>query len=469
MTLDLGLRYEYYPLMTRRDRGIETVDLDTLEVLLGGLGGNPKDLGLAVSKTLFAPRLGFIYRLNERSVFRTGYGVTFNPLPFSRPFRGFYPLTLNGNFLARDTFRWARTLGEGIPEVVGPDLRQGRIPLPNEYDMRFPEPDVSRGRIHSWNVAVERRVAWDLTVDAAYVGTRGVGGFADLDINASDTPGGGVASRPYFGRIDPQTGQPFGRRISLLSWGPRVRTEYHSLQVAVNRAFKDGLLLKAAYTFSKAMSMTRNDEDGAAGLHWNGASQLHRNWALAGHDRPHVLQVAFIYELPYRSAAARRRALGLVFGDWQVNGIYSAFSGTPFTITADGAAVNSPGNLQTADQIGTYRELGGKGDAGLFFDPSAFAQPEGVRFGTSGRNAFRGPGQWNLDLSVFRGFPVGGTRRLELRVECFNVTNTPKWRNPLGTAVQDVGGTISVTNPDFGRNFNVTGERQIRVGVRMSM
>jgi hypothetical protein len=460
MTLDLGLRYEYYPLMTRRDRGIETVDLDTLDVLLGGLGRNATDLGLRVSKTLFAPRLGFIWRLNEKTVFRTGYGTTYNPLPFSRALRGYYPLSVTGNFVPLGSFAWATTLAAGIPEVAAPDLSSGRIPLPNVADMRFPENDVSRGHIHSWNLAVERRVAWDVAIDLAYVGAKGVDGFADLNINASDTPGGGVASQPYF--------QRFGRRIPLLSWGPRLDTEYHSLQVALNRPFKNGLLLKGAYTFSKAMNMSDNDEDGVAGLRWNGASQARRNWARAGYDRPHVFQMAVVFAVPYWSASARNRALGAFLGDWQLNGIFSAFSGTPFTITADGAVVDAPGNLQTADQIGPYTELGGKGDAGLFFDTSSFAQPTGVRFGNSGRNAFRGPGQWNLDCSLFRGFSLGGSRRVELRAEFFNLTNTPKWRNPLGTTVQDIGGTIAVNNASFGRNFNVVGERQIRLGLRFS-
>jgi hypothetical protein len=269
-----------------------------------------------------------------------------------------------------------------------------------------------------------------------------------------------VASQPYF--------QRFGRRIPLLSWGRRLQTEYHSLQIALNRPFNNGFLLKGAYTFSKAMNMSQNDEDGATGLRWNGASQQHRNWARAGHDRPHIFQMAFVYELPYKAASAQNATLGAVLGDWQVNGIYSAFSGTPFTIIADAAVVDMPGNLQTADQVGPYVELGAKGSAGLFFDTSSFAQPQGVRLGNTGRSAFRGPGQRNLDFSVFRGFSIGGTWRAEFRAEFFNLTNTPKWRNPLGTTVQDTGGTISVTDINFGRNFNVVGERQVRVGVRFS-
>ena len=94
LTLDLGLRYEYYPLMQRADRGIEQVDLNTLNVRLGGVGGNPEDLGIKVSQTLFAPRLGGIYRVSDSTVLRAGYGITYDPLPFSRPLRGFYPLTI---------------------------------------------------------------------------------------------------------------------------------------------------------------------------------------------------------------------------------------------------------------------------------------------------------------------------------------------------------------------------------------
>jgi hypothetical protein len=460
MTLDIGLRYEYYPLMTRANRGIETVDLNSLEVLLGGLGSNPKDLGIKVSKTLFAPRLGMVYRISDNSVARVGYGRTFNPLPFSRPLRGFYPLTISGTFVPLEQYGWVTTFAQGIPDIVGPDLSSGRIPLPNNYDMRFPENDVSRGHIDSWNLAYERRLPWDISVDTAYVGTRGRDGFADLNINAAATPGGGVASQPLF--------ETFGRRISLLSWGPRTRTDYHALQVSVNRPFKHGLLLKGAYTLSRAKNET--DEDGWAGLNWNTPSELGRNYALAGYDRTHMFQMAFVYELPYKATGDGNRVMRAILGDWQTNWLYSAYSGTPFTITADGGVLNMPGNLQVADKVGDYKQLDGKGSAGVFFDTSAFAQPTGVRFGNTGRNQFRGPGQWNLDLSLVRGFRLGGSRRLDFRSEFFNITNTPKWRSPLGTT-QDpniIGGTISVTNANFGRNFNVSGERQIRLGARLS-
>ena len=141
LTLDLGLRYEYYPLMTRADRGIEKVarhlEHAGARYACDASGAAarrrqlPKDLGIKVSKTLFAPRLGAVYRLNDNTVFRTGYGITYNPLPFSRPLRGFFPLTLARNSTRPNPYGWATTLEQGIPDVVGPGPELGRLPLPN--------------------------------------------------------------------------------------------------------------------------------------------------------------------------------------------------------------------------------------------------------------------------------------------------------------------------------------------------
>jgi len=454
LTLDLGLRYEYYPLMTRADRGIEQVDLSTLNVRLGGVGGNPKDLGIKVSKGLFAPRLGAVYRLNDNTVLRTGYGITYDPLPFSRPLRGFYPLTIAEELNTTNPFQPVTTLDAGVPDIAGPDISSGTIPLPNSYSMRTPANDVSRGRIQSWNVAIERRIKYDISLDVAYVGTHGAGGYADLDINASTTPGCGADCQPFYTK--------FGRSNPLNLWGPRTKSNYHSLQVAINRPFKNGILLKGAYTLSRAKNET--DDDGWAGLDYNAPSQLSRNYALAGYDRTHVFQMAFVYEVPYKTTQSKDVA-HLILGDWQVNGVFSAYSGTPFTIGADGAQLNMPGNHQTADLTGSYKVLDKHGSAGTYFDTSAFSQPQGVVFGNTGRNEFRGPGAWNLDFSLFRGFPVGkADRRFEFRMEVFNLLNHPNWGNP----------DTDVNSSTFGQTFSVgtgardagTGERQIRLGVR---
>jgi hypothetical protein len=349
------------------------------------------------------------------------------------------------------------TLEQGIPDIVAPDVSTGRIPLPNEYLMRSPAADVSRSRIHSWNIAFERRLPYDISIDTAYVGTAKNGGFADINANASNVPGGGAASQPFFSTL--------GRTNDVLLWGPFTKSRYHSLQVAINRPFKGGLLLKGAYTLSRAKNET--DDDGWAGLTWNAPGLRSRNFALAGYDRPQMFQMAFLYELPYKTQGAGTKGARLVLGDWQINGIYSAVSGTPFTITASGADLNMPGgNQQTANLTGSYKVIGKKGDAGFFFDPAPFSQPAGTTLGNAGRNQFRGPGYWNMDFSIFRAFPIGAeSRRAEFRVEFFNLFNHPRWGNP----------DADVNSGTFGRTFGVgdnsrdfgSGERQIRLGVRL--
>src|SRR6185503_7723779 len=82
LTLSLGLRYELFPLQTRAGRGgIEGYDPQTNLVSLGGVGAIPKGLGISTSKTMFAPRVGLAYRLGDRTVIRSGYGITYNPMP----------------------------------------------------------------------------------------------------------------------------------------------------------------------------------------------------------------------------------------------------------------------------------------------------------------------------------------------------------------------------------------------------
>ena len=117
---------------------------------------------------------------------------------------------------------------QGIPLIVGPDTSSGRVPLARAAGVWTPEPgNVDRGYVQTWNVAFERRLAYDMSVDVAYVGARGTGGYAALDINAPLTLGGGANSRPYAS---------MGRIIAINSWGQRLKTQYDSLQVALQQA-----------------------------------------------------------------------------------------------------------------------------------------------------------------------------------------------------------------------------------------
>ena len=90
-----------------------------------------------------------------------------------------------------------------------------------------------------------------------------------------------------------------------------------------------------------------------------------------------------MYQLPWRSESGPAASSRALINDWQINGIFGAFSGSPFTVTADGTTLNTPGNLQTADFVGTVTKIGEIGANGFYYDPAAWAQPDGVRFGTA--------------------------------------------------------------------------------------
>ena len=440
LTLNLGVRYEYYPLMSRKDRGIEVLDLATFDVLLGGVGSVPKNNGIKVSKTLFAPRLGAAYRLNDKTVFRAGYGQTFDPIPWSRPLRGFYPLTIGyansitNNF---DSFQ----LASGIPEIPLPNLSTGRVHLPPNTTMRFPSPNnVDRGRTQQYNVTVERQLPAEVAVSLAYVGMRMNGGYADIDLNYSE-PGGGNAGRQYFAQAG---------TAGILDWASRTKRRYNSMQVALNRPFKGGLLLKGAYTLSKAMDET--DDDGWTGVSWNQPSQQYRNYALAGYDRTHNFQMGFLYDIPLGKGSTN--PVALVVRDWQLNGVASVYSGTPFSVGGDNTALNQRGGFQTIDLVAPVKRVGRPGPNEVYYDPASFAQP-GNKWGNTGRNQFRGPSIYNLDMGLFRGFPIG-RYRAEFRATASNVLNHSRWGNPI----------TGFTNPNFMKIRSVGDPRTIQLGLR---
>lgn len=476
LTLNLGLRWELYPTRTRAaGMGIESYDPTTNEVLIGGRGGIPRDVGVGYSKKLFAPRVGFAYTLGKSTVIRSGYGLTYIPHPWgAQALRGWYPLTIVSTFAGANSYQPIMTdpnyVAAGIPfkplgpdvgilPIPGPDINKGRIPLPPAADMGYPVANqvLRRGYIQSWNFTIQRELPGQVVVSIGYVGSAMVNGFAFLDINASQIPGSGNSGRPLFSR--------FRRTAPTREFNGRTHSNYHSLQVSLDRRVARGLFLKGAYTFSKAIDQA-NYGDWTT-FTWNAAMVFHRNRALAAHDVPHNFQFGFVWELPFGGArtwatSGLPRAL---FGGWQINGVFAAYQGRPYTLSASGASLNMPGNAQTPDQVKTtVAKLGKAGDDGPWFDTTAFARVTDVRFGTVGRNTMRAPGVVNLDLSLFRTFRLAERLRLEFRAESFNVSNTPHFGTP----------TASVDSALFGRIFatqstDVMGRsREFRLGLRMT-
>ena len=476
LTLNLGLRYEYYPLMTRDSVArFDRLDFTTLNVLLGGIGGNPEHLGVTTSKKLFAPRVGLAYQVNDNMVVRSGFGISVDPLPLARPLRGFYPFTVGSNFAGVDSFAPAGsfssitplesgtlTVPVGIPPICCPDISSGSIPLPAQALERSVGPgELKRGYIESWNLIVERKLPGSFLGSVGYVGTQTVHAFGDLDVNSS-LPGTGQAGQPYnTDTLGGTTLPPISqfRTASTLLWQGFLSANYHSLQASLNRQFKNGFMVKGAYTWSKAIDWT--DDDGWAGLSWNDPSILRRNRAQAGYNTPQIFQMSYIYELPFGSGKrfANSGTASKIAGGWQTSGIFSAVSGQPFQLTASGASLNAVDQLQTPDQVGPIKKLGGVGSGNPFYDPSAFVPVTDVRYGTVGRNSLRGPSSINFDFSLFRTFKPWEHLEVQFRADAANLFNTPHFNNPSG----------DITSGDF---LTITGarndERQFRFGLRLA-
>lgn len=458
LTISYGMRWEYFPLLTRADRGIEIYDWGRNQMIICGVANQPRNCGIDESKRLFVPRFGLAYRATNSLVIRAGYGITNDPYTLVRALRGNYPVLLSSDIVSANGFVPATDLTRGIPRIDVPDFSTGVIPVdPRAAIISLMRDNWRRGYIQSWNVTLQKQFGgW--TAEAGYVATRSIGQLGNLDRNAG-YPGGGNASRPLsqrFGRIT--------RTAQITGLGTY---RYDSLQTRLDRRFAAGYQVGAAYTFSKSMGIAGNDNsDGVPRIHLPEFFRLNR--AVSGFDRPHNFQATGIAELPF-GRGKRMASSGFaaaVLGGWQLNTVLSLYSGPPFSVTAPGADLNAPGNDQRADLVNPHvRKLGGAGPGQKFYDPSAFAQVRAPRFGTAGWNLLRGPGTVNVDLGLFRKFRVREGFSAEFRAEAFNATNTPKFGNPNG----DVSaGNFMEINSTRGVGREGVDERVFRLGLRMA-
>jgi hypothetical protein len=427
-------------------------------VYLGGRGGQPDNVGITVSHKLFAPRIGLAYRLGEKTVIRAGYGINFDPIPFSRPLRGWYPLTVNQANIASG-YGWSTTFEQGVPNTQGPDLSSGIVPLPGNVSERSPwGGEIHRGYTQSWNFTIERKLPADIVTSVAYVGSGSTHLLADRDINYG-YPGSGTTGLPYYAL--------YGRTVPTNMWDGYLSSHYHSLQVAVNRSFARGLMLKGAYTYSHTIDYT--DDDGWVSVGWNWPQVFQRNRATAGFDRQQVFTMGWVYELPFGRGKhlAASGVTAAIFGNWQMNGVFSAYSGTPFTVTSPGSSLNAPNNTQTANQVNlTVNKIGNFGPGTYYYDPTAFAAVTAPNtFGTSGRNILRAPGLWNTDLNLSREFPFKERFRIQFRAEAFNLTNTAHFAGPSTSVTSST--FMQITSTISSSSAFAPIERQIRFGLRM--
>ena len=453
LTLDYGMRYELYPAPRRDHWAGERYDPNTDKVYRGGFD---------VGKGQIAPRLGIAYQLNDKTVVRTGGGISVDPNSF-RYLRDAYPATISSQISGATSFQAAGSLRTGLPAVIGPDLNQTVFSLPATVGTTtFPQV-FHRGYIESYNFTIERDAGAGFNVQAAYVGSRAIRQTVLQNINSAG-PDGGNNGRALF--------PSFGRTANVNYFTPFNTASYNGLQLQAIRRVK-GSMVGFSYTLSRAVDYA-DDQD--SGLTWNWVPMLQRNKAVAGFDRTHNFQFFGDYGLPFGKGKhwVQNGFAARLVGGWQVNWILSRYSGTPFSVLTSGTSVNAPGSTQTADQlVANVQILGGHGSGQPYFDVNAFAPVNDKRFGNSGRDILRGPGFFNLDGSVFRDFSVTERFILQFRAEAFGVTNTPQFAQfstssaGASSLTRNADGSIKALN-GFGEITSATGERQFRFALKLS-
>jgi hypothetical protein len=462
LTLTLGVRWELYvPPTARRAGDYSNYDPATNSLIIAGIGSNPANLGMNTRYRYFAPRLGVAYRLDDKTVFRVGYGISYQSWPDNlNSYATNYPLKQNNAFQSLSSFTQATEPG-GAPASMAagfPTPLLATVPangiITNAPQQAYEVVNLKwkAPYIESFNAAVQRALPGGFALDVAYVGNVGVGQAQNYNLNAGLVAGAGAAGQPEFA--------PFGRTASTTIF-KQIGSNYNSLQVKLDHRFNSGLSATSSYTYQKGLGFTTSNQSNVGVT--NFYIDFSRNYSRLANDRTHTFVQSFIYELPF-GKGKKWMTTGIgswVAAGWQLTGVLSLETGTPFTVTASSASLNAPFNTQVANSNGAFHKLKGIGNA-AWFDPSSFSQPTTAALGNTGQNAYVGPGLFNLDGSIFRRFALTERLNLELRAEAFSLTNTPQFGNP----------SSNISNSDFGHidftNGNATGNRTTELAAKVT-
>ena len=411
LTLNLGARWEYWPASYPQfPGGSVNYDPNTNSVLVAGVGNVPMDLGVKNYPRNVYPRIGIAYRFNDKTVIRTGFGMS-----------SFYRYTVNWEYpvrqaqqiVAPNSFVAAGSMATGFPAPLAVSIPSNGI-IPNAPNQNFSitPPDIPVPYVETWNFAVQRSLPANFSLEAAYVGNHALFisnsnvSNGSININAAMVPGKGTASEPLNIR--------FGRTANT-TYPWFQGSHYNALQLKLNRRFSNGFQMNTSYAFGKSIDSSAYNELGYA---------LYRG--LTRYDRRHIFTYSAIWELPFGAGKpfAKSGVAKALLGGWQLNGLWTWESGIPLNFSASSTSLNAPGNTQWPLQVAPVEILGNVGPGTYWFTPSSFKDPPAGTIGNVGRNILHGPHLFAINGSVFRRFNITERIRLEFRAEAYNVTNT---------------------------------------------
>lgn len=441
LAVNLGLRYEVYAgypwtEVAGRQEQFLFASASLAPVSTAGIPAS----GVRADRNNWAPRAGLVYALTPATVLRAAYAIFYaaplidisRNLAVNPPFAGTWSFA--NNQLAPAA---AWTLDEGFQrtsQLTGVAL--------NALDAHMRTPYVQQ-----WNASVQHEVARGTAVTMAYVATKGTKLRDQYNVNqAVPGPGSVAARRPWPLYNDIQYTANSGNSI------------YHSLQVSLDKRLSKGLTSRVSYTWSHAI----DDASLLGGQHQN-SLLLSADRGNSDTDLRHLFLATLVYTLP---RAGGPSAIQRITGGWEVSGVLRLSSGLPFSLISAVNTLNGSGTQRPSVIAGCDPVLRDAGPA-RWFNTLCFATPAPFTFGNAGRNVLEGAGTKQLDFSLLRAFPLGGNdkRRLELRADAFNISNTPQFDNPVNTIGAPGAGQIQAAGSPA--SFQRT-SRQVQLGARVT-
>jgi hypothetical protein len=439
LTLNYGLRFEMYPFEHNPHYGGVLYNPSDNTVLIGGYGSTPYNPGITTSGGYVIPRFGAAYRLTDKTVIRGGVSESVNPSNFKYALIT-YPFVLQATYSAPNSYSAAGSLTTGIPSFPPlPDITTGVVSIPSNFQVSSYPRNFNRGHILSYNLMVERQLLPWMSATIGYIGNNATNQNGIHNINAGE-PGLGVAGQPFY--------QKFGTSTARNLYDPICPSNFNALnaQLKINGGRFTGS--GVTYVYAKALGWVINED---MNLPYNSSDVLNRNYGLNSDDLKHNLKVYTVYHLPLgRDQRWLTHGAGAVlFGGWSITQIITKRSGTPFTVTASGSSLNSPGNTQTANQVLPSVAIYGAHSAGHhYFNPLAFQPVTTASYGNVRLNNLRGPGAFRMDAGLRRTFTIHEGIMGEFLAQAFSITNTPIFSNP-GANVSNAtfsGGAITAYN-----------------------